>query len=148
MYLNDENGFIEFKPISYEFPELSKTHKQYDEYDSNWLKIEFSYKDSENIERKEIDACVLTFEMADFIRDLKLLDHKELNIAALDTMEPYLKIKVTRVTDEYTVTVDFQGFIEESHDFEYICVRKMLNSDGIKEFIRQLETEYKPFPKR
>lgn len=148
MYLNDENGFIEFKPISYEFPELSKTHKQYDEYDSNWLKIEFSYKDSKNIERKEIDACVLTFEMADFIRDLKLLDHKELNIADLDTMEPYLKIKVTRVIDEYTVTVDFQGFIEESNVFEYICVRKMLNSDGIKEFIRQLETEYKPFPKR
>lgn len=148
MYLNDENGFIEFKPISYEFPELSKTHKQYDEYDSNWLKIEFSYKDSENIERKEIDACVLTFEMADFIRDLKLLDHKELNIADLDTMEPYLKIRVERISDEYTVTVDFQGFIEESNVFEYICVRKALNSDGIKEFIRQLETEYKPFPKR
>ena len=148
MHLNDDNGFIEFKPISYEFPELSKTHKHYDHFDSNWLKIEFSYKDSENIERKEINACVLTFEMADFICDLKLLDHGELNIAELDTIEPYLKIKVTRVIDEYTVTVNFQGFIDESNNFEHICVKKTLTSDEINKFIRQLETEYKPFPER
>ena len=76
------------------------------------------------------------------------LDHKELNIADLDTMEPYLKIKVTRVTDEYTVTVDFQGFIEESDDFERICVNKTLTTIEIKEFIYQLETEYTPFPQR
>ncbi len=148
MYLNDDNGFIEFKPVSYEFPELSKTHKQYDEYDSNWMKIEFQYKDSKNVERKEIDACVLTFEMAAFIRDLKLLANGESNAADLDTVEPYLKIKVTRVIDEYTVTVNYQGFIEESNGFEHICVKKTLTSDEIKEFIRQLETEYEPFPQR
>ena len=148
MYLSDGNGFIEFKPVAYEFPELSKTHKHYDYFDSNWLKIEFTYSDHNSIKRKETDACVLTFEMAAFIRDMKLLDRGELNVAELDTMEPYLKIRVERISDEYTVTVDFQGFIEESNVFEYIRVRKMLNSDGIKEFIRQLETEYKPFPKR
>ena len=148
MYLSDGNGFIEFKPVAYEFPELSKTHKHYDYFASNWLKIEFTYSDHNGIKLKETDACVLTFEMAAFIRDMKLLDHGELNFAELDTMEPYLKIRVERISDEYTVTVDFQGFIEESNVFEYICVRKALNSDGIKEFIRQLETEYKPFPER
>ena len=53
-----------------------------------------------------------------------------------------------RITNGYTVTVDFQGFIEERKEFEYICVKKMLTSDGMKEFIRQLEAEYKPFLQR
>ena len=66
----------------------------------------------------------------------------------VNDIEPYLKIKVTRVIDEYTVTVNFQGFIEESNNFEHICVKKTLTSDEIKEFIRQLETEYEPFPQR
>ena len=148
MYLSDGNGFIEFKPVAYEFPELSKTHKHYDHFDSNWLKIEFTYSDHNSIKRKETDACVLTFEMAAFIRDMKLLDRGELNVAELDTMEPYLKIKVERISDEYTVTVDFQGFIEESDDFERICVNKTFTTIEIKEFIYQLETEYTPFPQR
>ncbi len=148
MYLSDDNGFIEFKPTSYEFPELSKTHKHYDYFDSNWLKIEFSYKGGDNIVRKETDACVLTFEMTAFIRDLKLLDRGELNVAVLDTMEPYLKIRVKHITDEYKVTIDFQGFVEKKNDFEYICVEKILTSDELKKLIHVFETEYKQFPER
>ena len=148
MYLKDDNGFIEFKPISYEFPELSKTHKYYDQFDSNWLKIEFLYKGGDNIVKKETQACVLANEMTAFVRDLKILENGESSIAALDTLEPYLKISAERITNGYSVTVDFQGFIEERKEFEYICVKKMLTSDGMKEFIRQLEAEYKPFLQR
>lgn len=148
MYLNDENGFIEFKPVAYEFPELSKTHRHYDHFDSNWLIIEFTYSNHNKIKRKETDACVLTFEMSDFIRDMKLLDHGESNIAELDTMEPYLKIRAERISDEYTITVVFQGFIKENGVFERISVNKTLTPIELKNFICQLETEYKPFPQR
>ena len=148
MIIKDNNKTFEFTPVSYEFPGLTKDHKKYDEWDSNWLTLRFSYSDGQGLSGSENDSCLLTYEMTDFIKDLKRLAGGQEDSAELDTMEPYFKIRAAKNQNGYRIDFLFYYFIEERKDIEPFEVTAFYGCEELKRFIEELEAEFKPFPKR
>lgn len=148
MKITNDNKTIEFAPVSYQFPELTKDCKHYDEWNSNWLNIRFFCSDGQSIRHTETDACVLTYEMTDFIDGLKKLSRGLSDDARLDTLEPYLKIDVVKSQSGYEVTVGFYRFIEAKKDLDLFEVKTVFGEEELSLFISGLEEEFKPFPKR
>ena len=148
MIIKDNNKTFEFTPVSYQFPELTKDHKKYDEWDSNWLTLRFSYSDGQGFSGVENDSCVLTYEMTDFINGLKLLANGLTNGAELDTMEPYFKIKAVKAQNVYILNFMFYCFINKHTELKPFIVTVSYGGEELKRFIKELETEFKPFPKR
>ena len=148
MKIANDNKIIEFSPVSYQFPELAKDSKHYDEFDSNWLNIRFFCSDGQSVCHTETDACVLTYEMTDFIDGLKKLQRGLTESARLDTLEPYFKIDVVKNQSGYEVNVSFYRFIEEKKDLDLFEVKTVFGDEELSLFISGLEEEYKPYPKR
>ena len=147
MKIKSNERVLDFAPVSYQFPELTKLHKDYNEWDANWVTVRFSYSDGKGVQGDETDSCVLTFETARFIKALKGLLQGETDRASLDTEEPYFKMTAAKEGDAYTVAAGYQRSVAQN-DLALFEVRAAYDEKELARMVEELEEEWKRFPKR
>lgn len=140
----DSNNFLEFYPISYEFPNLTKDRKDYDIDDANWLNIVFNSAINGK-QYKEIFPCFQTMEIYSFIEKIEKEIDEDFSIS-LSPLEPYFDITITKEKDIITIYSHYYyGNISKNEKVE---IKMICNKKELKLIIEEFKNEYENYPIR
>ena len=93
MIIRNGSKSLSFSIEEYQYPR-EKSHGDDYNYDANWLDVVIEYSD-ENENKHYRDACLLTYELAGCVEDIRKIILGEEMLYISDFMEPYLKITVS-----------------------------------------------------
>ncbi|MBQ5994732.1 MAG: hypothetical protein IJL63_02605 [Clostridia bacterium] len=143
MIIKNGDAYLGFSPVDYEFPRLTKEHREYDEVISNWINVRFEYPDNRHKKRTEMCACILTFEIESFIFSLKQLVSGQIIQAQLDAIEPYFNLSAYAYNKMYVIHAKYQTDEDILYEVEQIVGKEQLT-----DFLIQFEEEFSSFPVR
>jgi hypothetical protein len=114
---------LRIRIFGYQYPRLD------DYWDGNWLVVDA--KCSWNGQSASIkgDACLRTTELHGFVEGLTALQAGQTDEAHLDTMEPYMDLKVQRNGDELSATASIK---ESSIEGAYVMTFPVDGADVLK----------------
>ncbi len=144
MVLYENEKSMGFEILGYEFPH--KTSGEEYDYDANWLKCHFTYKDEEICE-KYCDSCLMTDELSELQQELEAILTGESISFISDFLEPYLKFCFVRVTEGVAVVMHF---VYDTLD-GYWKTRKIASTftiDEAKELLQELKEMALKYPVR
>ncbi len=138
--LTENNKRLELDILGYEFPDAEG-----DYFDANWLNVGIRYDDG-NLYFRQIDSCLLAFELAELTETLDaILEGRETGTAT-DFMEPYLTLSVTRMGEGFDVQIRF--VYDTGSPWKEVCVCQAMDRRELREMNDGLKEMYARFPRR
>lgn len=147
MKVGEKNNFIYFKPIGYEFPNLNPKDKNSNEYDLNWLIIQFKFIDTDGNKVVMDEPCMLTFDMDKFINDLSKSKDDFFFCFALPRIEQTFDLTIMHTDDIYRVKAKII-YIGDDAKIKTQIYEQVLNYEEFLKFLYGLKDEYKEYPIR
>ncbi len=138
--LTENNKRLELDILGYEFPDAEG-----DYFDANWLNVGIRYDDG-NLYFRQIDSCLLAFELAELTETLDaILEGRETGTAT-DFMEPYLTLSVTRTGERFDVQARF--VYDTDGPWRDVSVSQGMDRRELAAMNAELKQLYARFPRR
>ena len=145
MLITENNKSIKFNISDYQFSKSELSSKGYD-YDANWLICEIKYSE-ESFRQSYRDACLLTYELEEWINSfVKILDGEAGGYIS-DFMEPYLQVAIAKAEDKIMFIVHF---VYDTTDgiWKKRKIASLLEKESAKQILDELREMQKNYPQR
>lgn len=117
-----------------------------DDYDANWITVEFSYSDN-NLTFTQKVSCLLNYEFESLIDSIdSIILGQETGIIGT-FIEPYLSLAITKVKGAYAIQIRFLYDTTDGYWKEvYIC--EEFDDGNLINLNEEFKVLYKKFPYR
>lgn len=140
MKIVENEKVFSFDVSGYQYEEYSN------EYDGNWLMLEFSYADKE-VKNIGHDPCILTWEIDNMIDDLKSILNGKKSCFISDFLEPYLKLVVIKHGETYSLATSFY-YYPTADDCRSWELSQELSKNNFAAWIKEWEDIMQKYPIR